>query len=354
MDDTTDERLEGLHGIITVKRTPEHDELLKLEKAGINRQSFLPNKHAFGFVDRDVDFSDPNIARLVRSFTPIEPEDKIAPDILVGNYQKYFVDEINENYVLNDDDSLSLSVLFARDTSLEDIRSILEQQAISFSPLTDNLWEVNIEAENLINLATYDRVEWIDPGAFPDLPENDNTRPVTNVDDVQDAQVDGFGNLILSGGFPVYDGLSGDGITVGVDDDGIDASHPDLNVVADRPASGSHGTHVAGIIAADGQNSNGTVVNRTDVWGTTVYGTLTSTPFQWRGVAPNAGLIDSGNLINSANVLNAIQNNSLDVSNQSETISVNGDYDSECNLNEKMAVTAKKCFHKATATKCFH
>ncbi|MEM6404770.1 MAG: S8 family serine peptidase, partial [Cyanobacteria bacterium P01_D01_bin.116] len=179
--------------------------------------------------------------------------------------------------------------------------------------------EVNIEAENLINLATYDRVEWIDPGAFPDLPENDNTRPVTNVDDVQDAQVDGLGNLILSGGFPVYDGLSGDGITVGVDDDGIDASHPDLNVVADRPASGSHGTHVAGILAGNGVQSNGT-----DSLGNFNGGT----PFQWRGVAPNTGLIDSGDLINSTNIFNGIQNNSLDVSNHSHALAPDGNYNS--------------------------
>ncbi|MEM6403330.1 MAG: S8 family serine peptidase, partial [Cyanobacteria bacterium P01_D01_bin.116] len=318
VDDATDERLEGLHGIITVNRTPEHDELLKLEKAGINRQSFLPNKHAFGFVDRDVDFSDPNIARLVRSFTPLEPEDKIAPDILVGNYQKYFVDEINENYVLNDDGSLSLSVLFARDTSLEDIRSILEQETIEFSPLTDYLWEVDIEAENLIDLATYDRVEWIDPIALPALPDNDNSRVIINVDAVQNPQVDALGNLILTGGNPVYDGLTGNGITVGVDDNGIDASHPDLNVTADRLASNVHGTHVAGTIAGRGFQSSNNDANGNPNGGT---------PFEWRGIAPSAALIDSGNLNNAGNLLSAIQSNSLDLFSQSETISLDGDYD---------------------------
>ncbi|MGD1808772.1 S8 family serine peptidase [Dapis sp. BLCC M126] len=308
---TEDQSSEGLHGIITLYRTPEHDELLKLEKAGIDRQSFLPNKHAYGLVEEDFDLSDPNLPpRLVRSITPLTPEDKIVPDILVGNYQEYFIPEIEENYVLSDNGTLQLSVLFARDVSVETIQSILQQEAISFAPITDNLWEVEIEAESLINLATYDQVEWIDPGTVPDLPENDNTRPVVNVDDVQDPQADGMGNLILSGGFPVYDGLSGNGINVGVDDSGIDATHPDLNVVADIVASGSHGTHVAGIIAANGvqSNSNG------------------GTPFQWRGMAPDAGLIDSGNLINAANVLDAINDDSLDISNHSHALSPDGNY----------------------------
>ncbi|MEB3343142.1 S8 family serine peptidase [Okeania sp.] len=307
-----DKSSKGLHGIITLNRTPEHDELLKLEKAGIDRQSFLPGKHAFGLVEEDFDPSDPNIPpKLIRSITPLTPEDKIAPDILVGNYQEYFIPERKENYVLNDNGTLRLSVLFAQDTPLETIRqSILKREAISFSPISDNLWEVEIEEKNLISLASYDQVEWIDPGSFPDLPENDNTRSVVNVDNVQDAQTDGMGNLILSGGFPVYDGLSGDGVTVGVDDSGIDASHPDLNVVADRPASSFHGTHVGGIIAGNGSqsNSNG------------------GTPFEWRGMAPNAGLIDSDDLINTANVLNAIDNNSLDVSNHSHAVSPDGNY----------------------------
>ncbi|MGD1701596.1 S8 family serine peptidase [Dapis sp. BLCC M229] len=316
---TEDESSEGLHGIITLYRTPEHDELLKLEKAGIDRQSFLPNKHAYGLVEEDFDLSDPNLPlRLVRSITPLTPEDKIVPDILVGNYQEYFIPEIEENYVLNDDGTLRLSVLFARDVSLETIESILRQEAISFSPITDNLWEIEIEAESLINLATYDQVEWIDPGTPPDLLLNDLTRQTINVDAVQNPQIDAMDNLVIVGGFPVYDGLSGDGITVGVQDNGVIA-HPDLNIVVDGPASGSHGTHVAGIIAGNGFQSDKTDSNDDPNGGT---------PFQWRGMAPDASIIDNTNLINSANLLNAINSNSLDLSNHSHTLGVDGNYSS--------------------------
>ncbi len=111
--------------------------------------------------------------------------------------------------------------------------------------------------------------------------------------------------------------------------DGIDATHPDLNVVATIspivPAR-LHGTHVAGILGASGVQSN-----TVDIDGD---GSLDA-PFQYRGVAPRVALIDSSVLDVAASLLSAIQNNSLDIVSRSQSISFNGNYDGQHPWNQR-------------------
>ncbi|MDP7277149.1 MAG: S8 family serine peptidase, partial [Planctomycetaceae bacterium] len=74
-----------------------------------------------------------------------------------------------------------------------------------------------------------------------------------------------------------------------------------------------HGTHVAGILAGNGSQS----------------ATSGGTAFQWRGMAPNAGIIDSGDLITLSNLATAINTNSLDLTNHSHAVSPDGSYDAQ-------------------------
>ena len=313
----------GLHSIISLHRPLTCEEQWHFQRQGLIRQSFLPGYDSFAFTHKGVNLADPDIAPLVRAITPLEPEDKVGPHILLRNYSRFVVTppgEPPQNYVLNDDGTVELSILFARDVSLDRIGAILSAESLSFSAITDDLWQGTFVPDKVVALAAYDEVEWVEAGPEPRLYENDNTRQFINVDNVQDPQVDAAGNLVLVGGLPNYNGLTGAGITAGVDDSGIDAGHPDLNVVAtinpNAPA-GSHGTHVAGSIAASGLQSN-----QNNALGNPNLGT----PFQWRGMAPEAGLIDSGDLINAANLLNAIQNSSLDLSNHSHSLGNDGNY----------------------------
>jgi subtilisin family serine protease len=256
----------------------------------------------------------------VEHISPLEPEDKIDPNVLVGNYAHF--DAPGGNFVNNGDGTLELSVLFARNVSTSDAETILTAEAVSYSAMSDHWYQVTLDAMDVRDLAAYDEIEWIDPGPTPHLITNDVTRAFIGVDAVQNAVINaGAGTISYPGGY------TGNGINVGVDDTGIDTAHPDLSVVGSVSATApnTHGTHVAGIIAGTGTQSN-----QNDAFGVNNGGTA----FQWRGQAPQAGLIDSSNLVNLDNLYNAINNFSLDISNHSHILGTDGNYNASNQITD--------------------
>ncbi|MDH4088044.1 MAG: S8 family serine peptidase [Nitrospira sp.] len=302
-----------LHGIVTLSKACNCKENVQLEREGLKLLKHLPGRHALAKIERRF---HPATSALVSSVIPLDPEDKIEPNILIGNYARYTVastlDTIT-NMVVDSPGELNLTVTFFADVRPTRIQTILAAEASSFEPLSDVQWRITLPESRIRTLAAYDEVESIDPGPAPPMPDNNNSRAVINSTAVQNATI----NLNTI----TYGGASGLGITVGVQDTGI-AAHPDLTVAATIAAAGvgSHGTHVAGTIAGSGGLSNGT-----DAAGTANGGTA----FQWRGSAPQAGLISSGDLDNVGNMLTAIQANSLDVANRSQSWSFDGNYDAE-------------------------
>lgn len=307
------------HGIVTLDRACKCDENRRLERAGIRRYSYLPGRHSFASVDRGTSFSDPFVASVVRYVTPLEPEDKIDPYILLGDYRRYrvLVNGVdNENRVLNPDGTLEVTALFSPAASRSDVQALLASLSGSFEALSDIEYRVTISPDRLRTLAEADFVEWIGPGPSRPMPDLNVSRATINANAVQNATINAGANTIT------YAGLAGNGITAGVQDTNIDATHADLNVVTTiNPAgAGSHGTHVAGILAGSGvqsalNNANGAANG--------------GAAFQWRGVAPQAGLIAAGNLDSGGDLANAINNQSMDVSNRSQSISYDGNYDTE-------------------------
>ncbi|MEX2126089.1 MAG: S8 family serine peptidase [Woeseia sp.] len=302
-----------LHGIVTLNKACTCKENHLLERQGIKLLKHLPGRHALARVERG--FS-PATSDLVSHVIPLEPEDKIDPNILVGNYARYTVSSVLDtvsNMVVESPGVLNLTVTFFADTTPARIAAILAAEATSSEQLSDVQWRVTLPETRLRALAAYDEVEAIDPGPAPALPDNDNSRAAINSNALQ--------NATINMGAITYGGASGMGVNVGVQDTGI-AAHTDLNVVATVAvaANGSHGTHVAGTIAGSGALSNGT---------NTAGAANGGAAFQWRGSAPQAGLISSGDLDNAGNMLTAIQTNSLDVSNRSQSYSFDGDYSAE-------------------------
>jgi Mg-chelatase subunit ChlD/nitrous oxidase accessory protein NosD len=307
------------HGLISLGANDcETDFVLQMN--GIQRQSFLPAQHAFGRVQQGTDLTGPDVAGIVTFVTPIEPEDKIEPNLLVGNYRRFEVDpgDGEVNYVLNGDGTLDLSIKFADDTEAGDIAAILAAHTLSHVEDRDTAWIANIDPLQLIALAQHDAVAWISQGPAPDLITLDLTRSEIFVDTVHDT--DGI-TPVGGGGLPTYDGITGNGIIVGVDDSGIDPTHLDLtNVISNDPANVSHyhGTHVAGIVGGTGLNSNGN-----DALGNVNVGAA----FQWHGVAPEVSIVDRTNLITGAAIKATIDAGfGLDVTTRSKTVELDGVY----------------------------
>ena len=303
--------INGQHAIISFSETPDCFEVKDLEHNGIFRQSYLPGRHVMSWVSPELDLEAQEIDGLVNWITPLEPEDKIDPDLLVGNYARFgFIDQDgnHDNYARNADGTLDVVVRFS-DGHVDNITAILDSEGVARTPMSDHAWVVTASPAQLVDLASHDDVEWIGAAPAPQFDENSTTRPAVNVDTVQNA------TIVAATGTITYAGRTGNGIIAGVDDSGVDGTHPDINEVAAISASsaGTHGTHVAGILAGNGSQS---AVNG-------------GTAFQWRGMAPNAGIVDSGDLINLGNLSTAINTNSMDLANHSHAVSPDGSYDAQ-------------------------
>ena len=308
----------SLHGIVTLRQACTCQDNLRLERDGVLLLRHLPGRQAIARIDRRFTLAT---NPLVSSIALLDPEDKIDPDILVGNFARFVVSPDGSplrNQVAAGAGLVNVTVTFFRDVAASRISQILTAEGVPFTRLSDIQWQITVPPVRLRPLAANDEVEAIDAGPAPALPDNDNSRAAINTNVLQNGTVNAAGTVIT------YAGATGQGVTVGVQDQGIDASHGDLNVVASlsEAADGSHGTHVAGTIAGSGLLSNGT---------NTAGGANGGTPFQWRGQAPNAGLIASGDLDTASVMLTAIQSNSLDLYNRSQSYGFDGNYDAENN-----------------------
>jgi len=304
--------LTGQHGIVSFSETPDCLEVKDLQHNGIFRQSYLPGRHVFGWLSPQLDLGTDEIEGLVNWITPLDPEDKVDPDLLLGNYARFaFVDEDGnaDNYARNADGTLDVAILFTNDFSGSTPLDILAAEGLAGIAMSDDLWVVTATPAQMIDLAAEDGIEWIGAAPAPQFDENSTTRPAVNVNTVQNATIN------IAAGTITYAGLTGNGIVAGVDDSGVDGNHPDINEVAaiSASAAGTHGTHVAGILAGNGSQS----------------ATSGGTAFQWRGMAPNAGIIDSQDLISLNNLATAINTNSMDLANHSHAVSPDGSYDAQ-------------------------
>lgn len=322
----------GLHGVIQFSQLPNAAQRRTLENSGIKLLTFLNNKAYFASVSKQAVLDNIQNAPSITFLSQLNPEDKIQLDLLESNFGRFVVkleDGKTVNYVLNADGSVNVTVVFYADARREDRDTLLRSIATSSRKLSETNFVVTVKPDQLMTLASNDIVKWIDAGPVPFLPENNRTRRAIGVEQLQ-----AFNTTTCT-----YN-LDGSGIQVGIYDSGVDQAHNDFfalngcnltatsRIISSTAAIGSHGTHVAGIVAASGfqsnQNNSSSMPNG-------------GAPFQWRGMAPRAELIErsSGDTTDLDNLYQAIVNFGLDVSNHSYAVEPDGVYGTDTQTRDQ-------------------
>lgn len=307
-----------LHGLVQLTGPLELETLKRLNATGIDLLEFVYGTTYIASMKRDSK-AEAGEGQLVRWIGELKPDDKIEPDLRREKYATYGI-----NY----HGDLTLIVVFHKNTSRETAVNILNRVHCSFDLLMSDQWKVVLKRDQLRVLAAEDEVKWIQQGPFPYMPLNDQVRKAIDVDAVQ-----GFTNL---GPDATYTGLDGKGVTVvNFDGSNTDPNHDDFwlhdgagNRTASRLVVNTaatpdlHSTHVVGIIGGSGYQSD-----KADASGMNNGGS----PFQWRGMAPNANLLS---LVGGENYTpgyyQAINQEQAEVSNHSYVQNC-GQYDATAN-----------------------
>ncbi|MBM3846828.1 MAG: hypothetical protein FJ405_11170, partial [Verrucomicrobia bacterium] len=300
-------RLKGPTSSYLIQSRDRIDDAFRtlLSGAGATLVSYIPNN---AFLVR----LDPSaISKLsnhpgIRSIIPWQPYFKLSADLLGHVMQSKPIPEDAHVRVLVYPGESDAAVDELKGLGLPIVRQ-------TRSPFGTQL-VVGVTDSHLPLLAHLDRVQWIETAAKASvLNDLGNLRLGTSTNNGADTQ---------------YLGLTGEGVTVNVNDTGVDAAHPDLKV---HSASGAtvdvdgHGTHVAGIIASTGLNGPTVASN-------SVSGSATNAHF--RGKAPKAEIlafpfdIYLGALVPEDEVRSILVSNKVHISNNSWGYPAVNNYDS--------------------------
>jgi subtilisin family serine protease len=276
----------GLHGLAAFRRQPTTRERRSLEARGIFVESPLQSRVYRVRAGKTFQQTDSVVRSLLLWLGTLRPEHRVAPDIWNGAHERYIAPARRDsvNYVFQPDSTLRLTIAFYRDVPRDEIEQLLSTHARDVKRISNHQWRAVVPRPNLRALAAAGIVRWIDAASPPFALDNDHTRGEVDVEEIQDFSV-------TSG---LATGLAGRDIQIGVFDEGIDEDHDDLQtfaadvsvgnrVIITDPKASWHGTLVAGIIAGNGRRSDAV-----DSWGAS-NGAI---PYQWRGMAPEAQLLD--------------------------------------------------------------
>jgi len=250
---------ENTHVLLQFDNIPSSQEQEELKNQGIELIAYIPNRAWFASVPSDFPSKTfPNI----RAAIEIIKEDKISNAVK------------NNNYRINDDNTVNLSIKFFDDVDLDSAASIIENHG----RVIDKFYFVNIvklvTEETLISdIANEENVQWIDVIDKTLQTHNDGNRLNIGVDTLQVSPYS----------------LSGSGIATAEWDSGwADINHDDLQ---GRVTLGDNTTCGAGDSGTCGTATHSTHVAGTMLGNGTLSQTEGGTALQWRGMAPKATVI---------------------------------------------------------------
>jgi subtilisin family serine protease len=301
------ESREPVHGIVQLHSLPRPGDLRIIGELGIDLLDYLsgitaPGTAYLASISPGLASEDPRFEELVRGLQRLVADDKLETGLLL---------EINSPNPASE--PIGVLVLFFDNVTAQKATAVFTRNGLEARRQGESkTWEASASPDQIRALAEEDVVQWIEPGPGPYLPTVDVARALSNVDQVQ--------QLNIATG--VYAGLSGTGVQIGIMDTGVDDHHNDFagRIIRMQHGGDNHGTLVAGIAAGSGVQSNGT----NDATPPQPNG---GTAFQWRGMAPRAGIAAyeqiGGNAGRYADVIN---NLGVDITNHSYVLEEQGLY----------------------------
>lgn len=242
------ESLRGRHVLIQFGYIPSDDEKVSLENGGIKLVDYIPT-YAW-YAKLTASRIEPSLG--IRYITAIETTDKISPHLMKkGIVPRGIIDQ----------NTAKVYVVFFNDVTEQEIESLIAKYGSGENVLIDT-WEVTLNPDQLLEFASHDIVQWIENVPPEKIAHLNIVRSRVHANEVQ---TDPYN-------------LHGNGYVAAMWDAGAAYSHTDYAsrlTIGDGSGSHWHATLIAGAMAGNGARSQA----------------CGGSPYQWRGIATEAGII---------------------------------------------------------------
>ncbi|MBO9617062.1 MAG: S8 family serine peptidase [Dyadobacter sp.] len=221
--------------IIQFNNIPEEQAVAQLKNAGIELLAYVPD-NAYTAVIRQAPDAALLVSANARAIIELTPDQKIHAVLTAPTLPAH---------TLKVPGKVDVSVSYPRSIALSDVRQDLQKhnfEIISETLSRYQVLEVRLDTNRLEQLAALPWVEYIEPVAAPTVPLNDKSTAGSRAN-------------MLATGLPSGVKLDGEGIAIGIGDNGNPTEHGDMSgrIVSYIPVMGDwHGVHVTGTVAGAG------------------------------------------------------------------------------------------------------